>query len=183
MMGMVLQEPFLFSKSVLENVRYNTDNATREDVVSACKIIGAHDFVMQLDDGYDTTLEQRGSNLSVGQRQLLSFARALVADPKILVLDEATANIDSYTERIIQDALRKLLEGRTALVIAHRLSTIRNSDYIIVVQDGEIVEIGTHDELVASMGLYSQLWQTNYTSFDDIADNANSLTGMPASST
>lgn len=182
-MGMVLQEPFLFSKSVLENVQYNTLNATREDVVAACRVIGAHDFVMQLDDGYDTTLEQRGSNLSVGQRQLLSFARALVADPKILVLDEATANIDSYTERIIQDALRKLLEGRTALVIAHRLSTIRNSDYIIVVQDGEIVEIGTHDELVASMGLYSQLWQTNYTSFDDIADNANSLTGMPASST
>lgn len=182
-MGMVLQEPFLFSKSVLENVQYNTLNATREDVVAACRVIGAHDFVMQLDDGYDTTLEQRGSNLSVGQRQLLSFARALVADPKILVLDEATANIDSYTERIIQDALRKLLEGRTALVIAHRLSTIRNSDQIIVVQDGEIVEIGTHDELVASTGLYSQLWQTNYTSFDDIADNANSLTGMPASST
>ena len=182
-MGMVLQEPFLFSKSVLENVQYNTLNATREDVVAACRVIGAHYFVMQLDDGYDTTLEQRGSNLSVGQRQLLSFARALVADPKILVLDEATANIDSYTERIIQDALRKLLEGRTALVIAHRLSTIRNSDQIIVVQDGEIVEIGTHDELVASTGLYSQLWQTNYTSFDDIADNANSLTGMPASST
>ena len=182
-MGMVLQEPFLFSKSVLENVQYNTLNATREDVVAACRVIGAHDFVMQLDDGYDTTLEQRGSNLSVGQRQLLSFARALVADPKILVLDEATANIDSYTERIIQDALRKLLEGRTALVIAHRLSTIRNSDQIIVVQDGEIVEIGTHDELVASTGLYSQLWQTNFTSFDDIADNANSLTGMPASST
>ena len=182
-MGMVLQEPFLFSKSVLENVQYNTLNATREDVVAACRVIGAHYFVMQLDDGYDTTLEQRGSNLSVGQRQLLSFARALAADPKILVLDEATANIDSYTERIIQDALRKLLEGRTALVIAHRLSTIRNSDQIIVVQDGEIVEIGTHDELVASTGLYSQLWQTNYTSFDDIADNANSLTGMPASST
>jgi ATP-binding cassette subfamily B protein len=182
-MGMVLQEPFLFSKSVLENVRYNTLNATREDVVAACRVIGAHDFVMQLDDGYDTTLEQRGSNLSVGQRQLLSFARALVADPKILVLDEATANIDSYTERIIQDALKKLLAGRTALVIAHRLSTIRNSDQIIVVRDGEIVEVGTHDDLVASTGLYSQLWQTNYTSFDDIAGNANDLTGMPATST
>jgi len=182
-MGMVLQEPFLFSKSVLENIRYNTVDATREDVVSACKIIGAHDFVMQLDDGYDTTLEQRGSNLSVGQRQLLSFARALVADPKILVLDEATANIDSYTERIIQDALKKLLEGRTALVIAHRLSTIRNSNQIIVVRDGEIVENGTHDELVSSTGLYSQLWKTNYTSFDDIAGNADDLTGAPASST
>jgi ATP-binding cassette, subfamily B, multidrug efflux pump len=182
-MGMVLQEPFLFSKTVLENVRYNTDGASREDVVAACKIIGAHDFVMQLEKGYDTTLEQRGSNLSVGQRQLLSFARALVADPKILVLDEATANIDSYTERIIQDALRKLLEGRTALVIAHRLSTIRNANQIIVVRDGEIVEKGTHEQLVESTGLYSQLWQTNYTSFDDIADNADDVTGMPATST
>ncbi|MBT4124921.1 MAG: ABC transporter ATP-binding protein [Chloroflexi bacterium] len=182
-MGMVLQEPFLFSKSVLDNIQYNTDNASREDIVAACKIIGAHDFVMQLENGYDTVLEQRGSNLSVGQRQLLSFARALVADPKILVLDEATANIDSYTERIIQDALKKLLEGRTALVIAHRLSTIRNSNRIIVVRDGEIVEMGTHDVLVESTGLYSQLWQTNYTSFDDIADNADDVTGMPASST
>jgi ATP-binding cassette subfamily B protein len=182
-MGMVLQEPFLFSKSVLENVLYNTENATREDAVAACKVIGAHDFVMQLDDGYDTTLEQRGSNLSVGQRQLLSFARALVADPKILVLDEATANIDSYTERIIQDALKKLLEGRTALVIAHRLSTIRNSNQIIVVRDGEIVENGTHDELVSATGLYAQLWQTNYTSFDDIAGNADDVTGAPVSST
>ena len=182
-MGMVLQEPFLFSKTVLENIRYNTLHSTREEVVDACKIIGAHEFVMRLNNGYDTTLEQRGSNLSVGQRQLLSFARALVADPKILVLDEATANIDSYTERIIQDALKKLLEGRTALVIAHRLSTIRNSNQIIVVRDGEIVEKGTHDELVRSTGLYSQLWQTNYTSFDDIADNADSMTGLPASST
>lgn len=182
-MGMVLQEPFLFSKTVLENVRYNTLNATREDVVFACKVIGAHDFVMQLEKGYDTTLEQRGSNLSVGQRQLLSFARALVADPKILVLDEATANIDSYTERIIQDALKKLLEGRTALVIAHRLSTIRNANRIIVVRDGEIVEMGTHTSLVAAEGLYAQLWQTNYTSFDDIADNADEITGIPATST
>ena len=182
-MGMVLQEPFLFSKTVLENVRYNTVDATREDAVNACKVIGAHDFVMQLENGYDTTLEQRGSNLSVGQRQLLSFARALVADPKILVLDEATANIDSYTERIIQDALKKLLEGRTALVIAHRLSTIRNSDRIIVVQDGEIVESGTHDELVGTAGLYSQLWNTNYTSFDDITGNADDMTGIPATST
>jgi len=182
-MGMVLQEPFLFSKSVLENVLYNTENATREDAVTACKVIGAHDFVMQLDDDYDTTLEQRGSNLSVGQRQLLSFARALVADPKILVLDEATANIDSYTERIIQDALKKLLEGRTALVIAHRLSTIRNSNQIIVVRDGEIVENGNHDELVSATGLYAQLWQTNYTSFDDIAENAGDITGAPVSTT
>jgi len=182
-MGMVLQEPFLFSKTVLENISYNTLNSTREDVVAACKVIGAHEFVMQLEKGYDTTLEQRGSNLSVGQQQLLSFARALVADPKILVLDEATANIDSYTERIIQDALKKLLEGRTALVIAHRLSTIRNANKIIVVRDGEIVEIGTHDELISSTGLYSQLWQTNYTSFDDIAKNADDISGIALGST
>jgi ATP-binding cassette subfamily B protein len=180
---MVLQEPFLFSQSVIENVRYNTMNASREEVVEACKVIGAHDFVMELDDGYDTILEQRGSNLSVGQRQLLSFARALVANPMILVLDEATANIDSYTERIIQDALKKLLHGRTALVVAHRLSTIRNADKIFVVDDGEIVETGTHSELVASTGLYSQLWQTNYTSFDDISGNADDVSAVPVAST
>ncbi len=151
--------------------------------MGACKVIGAHDFVMELEDGYDTILEQRGSNLSVGQRQLLSFARALVSDPKILVLDEATANIDSYTERVVQDALKKLLEGRTALVIAHRLSTIRNADRIVVIQDGEIAEIGTHEKLVSNGGLYSQLWQTNYTSFDDIAGNADELRAAPAAST
>ena len=182
-MGMVLQEPFLFSQSVLENVRYNTSYATREEVVGACKVIGAHDFVMELEDGYDTILEQRGSNLSVGQRQLLSFARALVSDPKILVLDEATANIDSYTERVVQDALKKLLEGRTALVIAHRLSPIRNADRIVVIQDGEIAEIGTHEKLVSNGGLYSQLWQTNYTSFDDIAGNADEVMAAPVAST
>ena len=182
-MGMVLQEPFLFSQSVLENVRYNTLYATREEVVQACTVIGAHDFIMELEDGYDTILEQRGSNLSVGQRQLLSFARALVSDPKILVLDEATANIDSYTERVVQDALKKLLQGRTALVIAHRLSTIRNADQIIVIQDGEINEVGTHDKLVSNGGLYSQLWQTNYTSFDDIAGNADEIMAAPAAST
>jgi ATP-binding cassette subfamily B multidrug efflux pump len=182
-MGMVLQEPFLFSQSVMENIRYNTQHATREDAVEACKIIGAHDFIMQLEDGYDSVLEQRGTNLSVGQRQLLSFARALVADPKILVLDEATANIDSYTEKIIQGALRKLLAGRTALVIAHRLSTIRNADRIVVIENGELVEQGTHNELLVSNGLYARLWTTNYSSFDDIADNADEIISAPATST
>ncbi len=182
-MGMVLQEPFLFSKSVFENVRYNTRDATEEDVIEACKIIGAHDFITRLSDGYNTVLEQRGTNLSVGQRQLLSFARALVADPQILVLDEATANIDSYTEQVIQQALRKLLEGRTALVIAHRLSTIRNSDKIVVVQNGEIVEQGTHAQLVAANGLYARLWATTYSSFDDIASNADTVVGGPATAT
>lgn len=182
-MGMVLQEPFLFSKSVFENVRYNTYEATSADVIDACKVIGAHDFIMELENGYDTVLEQRGSNLSVGQRQLLSFARALVANPRILVLDEATANIDSYTEQAIQQALKKLLEGRTALVIAHRLSTIRNADNIVVLQSGEIIEQGTHDQLVVADGLYAKLWATTYSSFDDIAGNANTLTSAPASAT
>lgn len=182
-MGMVLQEPFLFSKSVFENVQYNMQDATSQDVIEACKVIGAHDFIMELEHGYDTVLEQRGSNLSVGQRQLLSFARALVANPSILVLDEATANIDSYTERVIQKALKKLLEGRTALVIAHRLSTIRNADNIIVVQNGEIIEQGTHDRLVTADGLYAKLWTTTYSSFDDIAADADSPISGPAHAT
>ncbi len=182
-MGMVLQEPFLFSKSILENVAYNTEGATRQDVIDACKVIGAHDFVEELPEGYDTVLEQRGSNLSVGQRQLLSFARALVANPKILVLDEATANIDSYTEQVVQKALRRLLAGRTALVIAHRLSTIRDADKIVVVEAGKIVEEGTHSQLLDADGLYARLWSTTYSSFDDIASNADTLVANPQTAT
>jgi ATP-binding cassette subfamily B protein len=175
-MGMVLQEPFLFSASVFENVRYNTEGASREDVIRACLDVGAHDFVLKLPDGYDTVLEQRGSNLSVGQRQLLSFARALVADPRVLILDEATANIDSYTELVIQKALARLLQGRTALVIAHRLSTIRNAHKIVVINKGQLEEEGTHEQLVARGGLYAQLWTLNYASFDDLAADATRRT-------
>ena len=166
--AMVLQEPFLFSGSVLENIRYHKAGASREDVVRAAEAVGAHDFIEQLPNGYDTELEQRGGNLSLGQRQLISFARALVADAKILVLDEATASIDSYTEMLIQKALIKLLEGRTGLVIAHRLATVRGADRIIVLQNGEIVESGNHHQLMAAKGLYSRLYSMNYTSFDDI---------------
>ena len=168
--AMVLQEPFLFSGSVLENIRYHKTSATREDVVRAALAVGAHDFIEQLPDGYDTELEQRGSNLSLGQRQLISFARALVADAKILVLDEATASIDSYTEMLIQKALVKLLEGRTGLVIAHRLATIRGADRIIVLQNGEIVESGNHEQLMQRKGLYARLYNMNYASFDDISE-------------
>ncbi|MER9137656.1 ABC transporter ATP-binding protein/permease [Mesorhizobium sp. M0830] len=167
--AMVLQEPFLFSGSVLENIRYHKTSASREEVVRAAKAVGAHDFIENLPDGYDTELEQRGGNLSLGQRQLISFARALVADAKILVLDEATASIDSYTEMLIQKALVKLLEGRTGLVIAHRLATIRGADRIIVLQNGEIVESGNHEQLMQGKGLYARLYNMNYASFDDIS--------------
>lgn len=168
--AMVLQEPFLFSGTVLENIRYHKTSATREEVVRAAQAVGAHEFIEHLPDGYDTELEQRGGNLSLGQRQLISFARALVADAKILVLDEATASIDSYTEMLIQKALVKLLEGRTGLVIAHRLATIRGADRIIVLQNGEIVESGNHEQLMERKGLYARLYNMNYASFDDISE-------------
>jgi ATP-binding cassette subfamily B multidrug efflux pump len=168
--AMVLQEPFLFTGSVIENIRYHKTEAGEEEVVRAAKAVGAHDFIMKLPQGYDTKIEQRGGNLSLGQRQLISFARALVADAKILVLDEATANIDSYTEMLIQKALERLLEGRTGLVIAHRLATIRNADRIIVLQNGEIIEEGNHRQLMAKNGFYARLYNMNYASFDDIPD-------------
>lgn len=169
--AMVLQEPFLFTGTVFENIRYHKSDATREQVVEAAKAVGAHDFIMRMPDGYESILGQRGGNLSLGQRQLLSFARALVADAKILVLDEATANIDSYTEMLIQKALVKLLEGRTGLVIAHRLATIREADRIIVLQNGELIESGNHRELMKNKKLYSKLYNLNYSSFDDIPED------------
>lgn len=181
--AMVLQEPFLFTGTIFENIRYNKTSATREDVVAAATAVGAHDFIARFANGYDTVLEQRGSNLSLGQRQLLSFARALVADAKILVLDEATANIDSYTERQIQKALEILLEGRTGMVIAHRLATIRGADRIIVLQNGEKIEEGNHDQLMELGGLYSKLYNMNYASFDDIPDELVTQANARAAST
>ena len=166
--SMVLQEPFLFSGSIFDNIVYSTKNISFEKVVDAAKAVGVHNYIMELPDKYETQLEQRGENLSIGQRQLISFARALVRDSKIIILDEATANIDSYTEKQIQNALKVLLQGRTAMVIAHRLATIRDADKIIVLQNGEIIEQDTHDNLMKNKGLYYSLSSLNYSSFDDI---------------
>ena len=158
----VLQEPFLFSGTVAENIGYGRQDAMREEVEAAARVASAHDFVSELPDGYDTVLGGGGGNLSQGQRQLLSFARAVLANPRILILDEATSNIDTRTEALIQRALGTLLEGRTSVVIAHRLSTIRTADLILVVADGRIAERGTHAELLEKGGLYADLYRRQF---------------------
>jgi ATP-binding cassette subfamily B protein/subfamily B ATP-binding cassette protein MsbA len=155
-MGIVLQDPFLFSGTVRENIHFGRLEATEAEIESAARAVGAHEFIVRLRSGYDTPVEEGGLMLSVGQRQLISFARALLADPRILILDEATSSVDTQTERIIQNALARLLEDRTAFVIAHRLSTVVSADCIVVIQDGRIVEQGTHTELLALGGLYSK---------------------------
>ena len=161
-MSMVLQEPYLFSGTVIDNIRYCHEDASEEDIVAAARAVGAHDFITQLDNGYHTILAERGVNLSVGQRQLISFARAIVGDPRILVLDEATANIDTHTEILIQQALNRVLRGRTSIVIAHRLSTIRNADKIVVLDHGKVVEVGRHEDLLIRKGVYARLYAINY---------------------
>jgi ATP-binding cassette subfamily B multidrug efflux pump len=161
-MGIVLQDPFLFNGTVAENIRFGRLDATEAEVEAAARAVGAHDFIVNLRKGYETSVEEGGVMLSVGQRQLLSFARALLADPRILVLDEATSSVDTQTEQIIQKALRRLLKGRTSFVIAHRLSTITSADRIVVVHDGKIVEQGTHAELLAKQGMYYDLYRTGF---------------------
>ena len=158
----VLQEPFLFSGPIAENIRYGRIEATRKEVEDAARAVRAHDFIAALPDGYDTELGAGGGTLSQGQRQLLSFARAVLADPRILILDEATSNVDTRTEALIQEALGTLLKGRTSVVIAHRLSTIRNADLILVIEAGHITERGTHPSLLAQNGLYADLYRRQF---------------------
>ncbi|EGO7885352.1 ABC transporter ATP-binding protein [Enterococcus faecalis] len=161
-MGVMLQDTFIFSGTIIENIRYGNLAATEEEVIQAAKIVRAHDFIKDLKDGYETVVEERGSTLSAGQRQLISFARALLADPKILILDEATSSIDTKTEELLQEGLQQLLKGRTSFIIAHRLSTIKNSDKIFYIDGGRIVEEGSHDQLMAKHALYHHLYQSQY---------------------
>jgi ATP-binding cassette subfamily B protein len=161
-LGIVLQDTVVFSGTIRDNVRYGRLDATDEEVEEAAKIVGAHEFIMRQPEGYDTQVRERGSRLSVGQRQMLAFARALLANPRILILDEATSSVDAYTELQIQRALEKLLKGRTSIVIAHRLSTIRNADRIYVIDLGVVKEIGSHEELIAQGGLYKSLYEKQF---------------------
>ena len=168
-LGIVLQDTFLFGSTIRQNISYARNDATRADIEQAAREVGAHDFIMKLSNGYDTEVQERGVSLSVGQRQLISFARALLADPKILILDEATSSIDTQTEKLIQRALLRLLDGRTSFVIAHRLSTIREADKVVVMNLGEIVEMGTHDELMAKKGMYYNLYTMQWRGKEEAA--------------
>ncbi len=161
-MGVMMQDSFIFAGTIMDNIRYGNHTATDEDVIRAAKTVCAHDFIMELENGYQTEVNERGSRLSAGQRQLISFARALLADPKILILDEATSSIDTETEIALQKGLSELLKGRTSFIIAHRLSTIRNADCIMYVDRGNILEKGTHEELMALGGEYYRLYMSQY---------------------
>lgn len=161
-MGVMMQDSFIFSGTIMDNIRYGNKTATDEEVIKAAKTVCAHDFIMEMEDGYNTQVNERGSRLSVGQRQLISFARALLANPAILILDEATSSIDTETEIVLQEGLNNLLKGRTSFIIAHRLSTIKNADTIMYIDKGGIVEAGSHDELLENKGAYYELYMSQY---------------------
>lgn len=161
-MGIMMQDSFIFAGTIMDNIRYGNRDATDEEVITAAKTVCAHDFIMQMENGYQTEVNERGSRLSAGQRQLISFARALLADPRILILDEATSSIDTETEILLQKGLNRLLKGRTSFIIAHRLSTIKNADCIMYVDQGSILEKGNHDELIAEKGHYYKLYMSQY---------------------
>ena len=162
MFGMVLQDTWLFSGSIKENIRYGRLNASDEEVIEAAKAAHVHHFIKTLPDGYNMVLNEESSNISQGQKQLLTIARAILADPKILILDEATSSVDTRTELLIQKAMDNLMEGRTSFVIAHRLSTIKDADLILVINDGDIVEQGNHEELLAKGGFYANLYNSQF---------------------
>ena len=162
LISIVLQDSFLFTVSVKENIRFGKLEASDEEIIKAAKSIGAHDFIMKLPNDYNYVIQEGSSNISIGQRQLISFARTLVANPEILVLDEATSSVDAYTELVIQRALKKLMQNRMTIIIAHRLSTIRLCDEILTLDHGEIVERGTHEELMRQKGLYSSFYRLQF---------------------
>jgi ABC-type multidrug transport system fused ATPase/permease subunit len=170
-LGIVLQDTFLFGSTIRQNIAYARADATIEEIEQAARDVGANQFIEKMEDGYDTEVQERGVSISVGQRQLISFARALLADPKILILDEATSSIDTQTEKLIQEALHRLLVGRTSFVIAHRLSTIRRADKVVVMHLGRIVEMGTHDELIAKKGMYYNLYTMQWRTQGNAAES------------
>ena len=161
-MGVMTQDTFLFTGTIRENICYGRRDATEEEMIAAAKAVNAHDFIMETKDGYDTQISEHSSQLSIGQRQLLAFARTMLSDPRILILDEATSSIDTHTERLVQAGIEAMLENRTSFIIAHRLSTIKNADRIFYIDDNGILESGNHAELMARKGLYYQLYESQF---------------------